>query len=43
MKNQINMENGSLEPLTKETVAVISQWEYEAPYDCRLLQLCTDT
>ena len=33
MKNQINMENGLLELLTKETVAEISQWEYEAPYD----------
>ena len=33
MKNQINMAKGSLEPLTKETVAVISQWEYEAPYE----------
>jgi len=32
MKNQINMKKCSLEPLTKETVAVISQWEYEAPY-----------
>ena len=31
MKNQINMARGSLEPLTKETVAVISGWEYEAP------------
>ena len=27
------MAKGSLEPLTKETVAIISQWEYEAPYD----------
>ena len=33
MENQINMAKGSLESLTKETVAVISQWEYEAPYD----------
>ena len=33
MKNQINMAKGSLEPLTKETVAVISQWEYEVPYE----------
>ena len=33
MENQINMAKGSLEPLTKETVAVISQWEYEAPYE----------
>ena len=33
MKNQINMANGSLEPLTKETAAVISQWVYEAPYE----------
>lgn len=33
MENQINMAKGSLEPLTKETVADISQWEYEAPYD----------
>ena len=32
MKNQINMTKGSLEPLTKETAAVISGWEYEAPY-----------
>ena len=33
MENQINVVKGSLEPLTKETVAVISQWEYEAPYE----------
>ena len=33
MENQINMAKGSLEPLTKETVADISQWVYEAPYD----------
>ena len=33
MKNQINMARGSLEPLTKETVAVISEWEYETPYE----------
>ena len=33
MKNQINMENGLLEPLTKEIVAKISGWEYEAPYE----------
>ena len=33
MKNQINMAKGSLEPLTKETVAEISGWEYEAPYE----------
>ena len=33
MENQINMAKGSLEPLTKETVAVISKWEYEAPYE----------
>lgn len=33
MENQISMAKGSLEPLTKETVEVISQWEYEAPYD----------
>ena len=33
MKNQINVVKGSLEPLTKETVAVISLWEYEAPYE----------
>lgn len=33
MENQINMAKGSLEPLTKETVAEISLWEYEAPYD----------
>ena len=30
---QINMANGLLEPLTKETVALLSEWEYEAPYD----------
>ena len=33
MENQINMARGSLEPLTKETVAIISGWEYEAPYE----------
>ena len=33
MENQINMAKGSLEPLAKETVAEMSQWEYEAPYD----------
>ena len=33
MKNQINMAKSSLEPLTKETVAEIVQWDYEAPYD----------
>ena len=33
MKNQINMARGSLEPLTKETIAVISGWEYEVPYE----------
>ncbi len=33
MENQINMANGLLKPLTKETVAQITQWEYEAPYD----------
>ena len=33
MENQINMAKGSLEPLTKETVVEMSQWEYEAPYD----------
>ena len=33
MENQINMANGSLEPLTKETVKQILQWEYKAPYD----------
>ena len=33
MKNQISMVKGSLEPLTEETVAIISQWEYEAPYE----------
>ena len=27
------MVNGSLEPLTKETVNEISQWAYDAPYD----------
>ena len=32
MENQISMAKGTLEPLTKETVAVISQWAYEAPY-----------
>ena len=33
MENQINMAKGSLEPLTKEIVAKISGWEYEAPYE----------
>ncbi len=33
MKNQINMANGLLKPLTKETVEQIAQWEYEAPYN----------
>ena len=33
MENQINMVKGTLEPLTKDTVAEISQWEYEAPYE----------
>lgn len=33
MENQINMAKGLLEPLTKETVALIAQWEYKAPYD----------
>ena len=33
MENQINMANGLLEPLTKEIVAKISGWEYEAPYE----------
>ena len=33
MENQINMAKGSLEPLTKETLAEMSQWEYEAPYE----------
>ena len=33
MENQISMAKGSLEPLTKEIVAKISQWEYEAPYE----------
>ena len=33
MENQINMAKGSLEPLTKETAAEISGWEYEAPYE----------
>ena len=33
MENQINMAKCSLEPLTKETVAEMSRWEYEAPYD----------
>ncbi len=31
MKNQINMANGLLKPLTKETVELIAQWEYETP------------
>ena len=33
MENKIKIAKSSLEPLTKETVAVISQWEYEAPYE----------
>ena len=33
MQNQINMARGSIEPLTKETVAIILGWEYEAPYE----------
>lgn len=33
MENQINMADGLLEPLTKEIVAKISGWEYEAPYE----------
>ena len=33
MENQINMNKGSLEPLTKETVAEISGWKYEVPYE----------
>ena len=33
MENQINMSKGSLEPLTKEIVAKISGWEYEAHYE----------
>jgi len=33
MENRINMENSSLEPLSKETANEISQWEYEAPYE----------
>ena len=33
MKNQINIAKGFLEPLTKETVAIISGWEYDAPYE----------
>lgn len=33
MKNQINMANGSLEPLTTVTALEIAQWKYEAPYD----------
>ena len=33
MENQINMARGSLEPLTKDTVTIISGWEYEEPYD----------
>lgn len=32
MKNQISMANSWLEPLTKDTVNEIAQWEYEAPY-----------
>ena len=33
MENQNNMVKGSLEPITKEIVAKISQWEYEVPYE----------
>ena len=33
MENQINMANGLLEPLSKETAAEISGWEYETPYE----------
>ena len=33
MENPINMADGLLEPLTKEIVAKISVWEYEAPYE----------
>ena len=33
MENQINMANGLLEPLTKETAEEISGWKYEAPYE----------
>ena len=33
MENQINMAKFSLEPLSKEIVAVISGWESEAPYE----------
>jgi len=33
MENKINIAKGILEPLTKEFVAKISQWEYEAPYE----------
>ena len=28
-----DFENGELHPLSRETVAKISQWEYEAPYE----------
>lgn len=33
MENQISMAKGSLEPLTREMVAEIIQWAYEAPYE----------
>ena len=33
MEKQIHMEQGTLEPLSKETAGMISQWEYEAPYE----------
>ena len=33
MKNQICMDKGFLEPLTTQTAATISQWEYEVPYN----------
>ena len=32
MKNQINLENSSLMPLSADVVAEMSQWAYEAPY-----------
>ncbi len=33
MENQISIANSSLEPLTKDTVEKIAEWEYESPYD----------
>ncbi len=32
MENQISIANSSLEPLTKDAVEKIAEWEYEAPY-----------